>query len=103
MSAALDFGDLEHLDFGPVVLAPERRVGVALDKVVAARKRWQREQRRPPALTAREALAALQFEARFVWVAAGNVRQGVELTEEDFVRLTLAVRSIDLICDEVGI
>lgn len=79
----------------------ERRAAVALDAITSARQQWGRQQRRPPALSAREALAALQFEALLVWTAAANIRNGVELTDEDMARLTTACRWIDTICDEV--
>ena len=79
----------------------ERRAAVALDMITTASSRWQREHRRPGALTAREALAALQFEALFVWTAAANIRNGVELTEDDFDRLTIALRRLDAIGAEV--
>ena len=79
----------------------ERRAAVAMDAVVASRRQWQRDQRRPSALTPREALAALQFEALLVAVAAANVRGGGVLTDEDFERLALSIRWIDSICAEV--
>ena len=82
---------------------PERRSGIALDHIHAARVQHRREQRPPGALTAREALAAIAYEARFVWVCAGNLRNGIELAGEDFSRLTYAARSIDLVCAEVGV
>jgi len=78
-----------------------RRASIAIDKITTSRKRWTREHRRPKALTAREALGALQFEAMLVWVAASNLRNGVELTDDDYERLTLAARRIDAIADEV--
>jgi hypothetical protein len=99
----MDFGDLEQHDFGPVVIAPERRAGIALDVAHRRRQRWERENRRPAALTAREGLAAVAFEARFVWVCAANLRNGTLLANDDFDRLTIAVRSIDLICNEAGL
>lgn len=80
---------------------PERRAAIALDAITSARQRFGREHRRPSALTAREALAALQFEALLVWTTAANIRNGVELSDEDMARLTTAMRRIDLICDEV--
>ncbi len=78
-----------------------RRAPVALDAITSARQQWDRQQRRPAALTAREALAALQFEALLVWTAAANIRNGVELSDDDMARLTTACRWIDTICDEV--
>ena len=66
--------DLEDVD-------AERRAAVAIDLIVAAELAWQRprEHRRPAALSAREALAALQFEASFVAVAASNLASGTPL------------------------
>jgi hypothetical protein len=80
---------------------PERRAAVALDMVSTSRRQWQREHRRPSALTPREALAALQFEALLVWTAAANVRNNILLTDGDFDRLSLSCRWIDSICAEV--
>ncbi len=85
-----DFHDVE----------PERRAAVAGDVITASHRQWQRNNRRTPALTVREAMAALQFEALLVWTAAANVRSGVVLCDEDFQRLTLACRWIEDICAE---
>ena len=79
----------------------ERRATVALDVITTASSRWKRDHRRPGALTAREALAALQFEALLIWMAAANIRNGVELTDDDFDRLTIAIRRLDAIGAEV--
>lgn len=81
-------------------IEPHRLAGIALDQAVADRRRWERENRRPRALTAREALIALQFEASVVWTAGGNLRDGLELTEEDWDRVTLAMQRIDQIVEE---
>lgn len=82
-------------------VSPARRSGVALDIISTAKRQHQREHRRPAALTAREALSALGFEALLVYVAACNVRNGVVLTDEDIERLQIAVTRIDTITDEV--
>lgn len=79
-----------------------RRSGVALDAIVAARRQHERENRRPRALTAREALQALWFEAQLVLVAASNIRNGVELADEDFERLAIAYRRIDYLVEEAA-
>ncbi len=79
---------------------PGRRAAVAQDAIHAARQLWSREHRRPKALTAREALAALQFEALIVWTAAHNLAAGVDLSEDDLSRLTVAMRRIDAISEE---
>lgn len=81
---------------------PSRRAECALDDIGAARRRWTREHRRPSALTAREALMVLEFEAALVCVAAGNITQGVELTQADHDRLRLAAQRINTIVDEVN-
>ena len=81
-------------------VAPELRASVAADAVIAAHHRW-REHRRPAALTAREALAAVRFEVLLVWTCAANIRAGVELADEDFARLTLACSRIEALCEEV--
>lgn len=80
---------------------PARRSGVALDMVQTSRRQWASLERPLRALTAREALLALQFEALLVWVAAGNLAAGVELIEEDFERLTIACSRIEAIVEEV--
>ncbi len=81
---------------------PQRRSGVALDHIHRAKTEHQREHRRSRALTAREALLALQFEALLVYVSASNVRNGVVLTDGDMERLAVAVRRIDAITEEVA-
>lgn len=81
---------------------PARRAAVALDAVQVSRSEWHRQHRRPAALTAREALAALQFECLIVWTAAASLRAGTELQEDDFERLTLAQRRIDALAGEAG-
>lgn len=80
---------------------PGLRAGAAQDAVIAARQRWQRDHRRPAALSMREAVTAVRFEVLFVWTCAGNIRNGVELTDQDFDRLTLACTRIENILSEV--
>jgi hypothetical protein len=82
-------------------VGPERRAAVALDTITAARQQHDRDHRRPRALSAREALAALQFEALLVFTAAANIRAGIELSDEDFDRLAVAARWIETIVAEV--
>lgn len=79
---------------------PARRAEVAQDAITVAHRQWSRENRRPKALTAREALTVLRFEALLVGVAAANILSGEELTDGDFERLALAVRRIDTISSE---
>jgi hypothetical protein len=69
--------------------------------VARAKEAWHRDHRRPSALSAREALAALQFEMLFVWTCAANMRNGVELLDADFERLTTSCRWGDMLADEV--
>jgi hypothetical protein len=69
--------------------------------MTAAAGDWRRRHKRPAALSAREALAALSFEALLVWTAAANIRDGHTLSNEDFDRLTIACRWIDMISAEV--
>jgi hypothetical protein len=80
----------------------ERRAPVALDVIHSRNKAWSKEHRRPPALTPREALAAIKFEALLVWTACANVRNGVVLGDADFERLSTACRWIEVICSEAG-
>lgn len=79
-----------------------RRADVALDHITAARQQWQREHRRPRALSARDALLALQFEALLVLVAAENLAQGIALSDEDRERLALTVHRLNQIADEAA-
>ena len=81
---------------------PARRSGAALDHIHAARLQHQREHWAPRALTEREALVALQFEALLVYVAAASLRNGVPLSEGDMDRLAIAVHRIDIITDEAA-
>ena len=78
----------------------QRRAPEALDIINASRQQHRREHRRPKALSAREALAALQFEALLVATAAGNLRAGVALSNDDFDRLAVAARWIETIAQE---
>jgi hypothetical protein len=81
---------------------PERRADVAIDGITVAVSAWDRRNRRPRALSAREGLIALQFEALFVSVAACNLANGVELSDEDRARLLLAARRIAVIAEEAA-
>ena len=88
--SALDLAEVE----------PARRAAVAQDAIQASRQQWNREHRRPRALTARDALLALQFEAMFVWTAAHTLAAGNALSDDDRSRLTVACRRIDAISEE---
>ena len=79
----------------------ERRAECAQDVIRRAEREHAVAHRRPAALTAREALAALNFESLVVYMAATSVANGFELTDEDHERLTLAVKRIDTLTQEV--
>ena len=79
---------------------PARRAECAIDEIKAARADWERKHRRPRAYSAREALMVLEFESTLVAMAAGNVAQGVQLTDADLDRLSLAKHRITAIVDE---
>jgi hypothetical protein len=79
---------------------PERRSGVVLDEIHAHGQQWARQNRRPRSLSAREALAALQFEMTFVAVCAGNMAEGYVPTDEDRARLRLSVARVNAFADE---
>lgn len=79
---------------------PSRRADVARDAIVRSRAEHDREHRRPRALTAREALQALQFEALLVAVVAGNLRSGADLTDDDWRRFDIALQRIQTIAEE---
>ena len=76
---------------------PDRRALVALDAVTSRRRAWQRDNRRVPSLTAREALEAMQFEALLLWTAWANVLDGVELTDDDHERIAIAGQRIQAV------
>lgn len=79
----------------------ERRADVAIDEIRASAETWHRQHRRPRALTARDALVALEFEALLVCTAACNLANGDELSDVDRQRLLLAYNRIDTILGEV--
>ncbi len=81
---------------------PQRRAAVAIDRITSGKREWSRANRRPRALTAREALLALQFESLFVYTFACNLNGGVPMTVEDRERLALACRRIDTIANEAA-
>lgn len=80
---------------------PGRRAGVALDAITTARRLHQREQRRPRALSATEALLAVEFEALLVAVEAARLASGQEISEADRERLAIASERIHCIVGEV--
>lgn len=84
------------------LIEPGRWASSTIDGITRADIDWQRKNRRPPTLSAREALAAMQYECLLVAVAAGNLVHGVELTEQDYQRLLLAASRIERIAGEVN-
>jgi hypothetical protein len=85
--------DLQDVDL-------ERRASCALDEVHGARQQWSRENRRPRALSAREALAALQFECTLVWAYGKTLLIGQAVSPDDELRVTIAMARINELCDE---
>lgn len=79
---------------------PDRRAAATLDDIHTASREWRRQNRRPRALSARDALLVLRHETLLVGVAAANVACGVELSDVDRERLLLAVARIGIITDE---
>ena len=79
-------------------LDDDRKAGALLDHVAAGSRSYS--QQRARAFTAREGLIALEFEALLVTVAAGNLANGVTLSDEDRARLRLASARITAIMDE---
>lgn len=78
----------------------QRRADVALDHINASRQQHHREHRRPRALSAREALAALQAEAGIVWIVGMDVCGGVEVSDDDWQRFNIALQRIDTLVQE---
>jgi hypothetical protein len=56
-------------------------------------------QQKPSPLTPRQALSVLAFESTLTAVAAGNISNGVHLSEVDLTRLLTAARRINLIAE----
>lgn len=82
-------------------IEPQRRALVAEDAIARSRREWQREHRRPAALTPREALAALRFEAVVLLLVASDLRNGKQPSEDDWSRFMLAISRISVIAEEV--
>lgn len=55
---------------------------------------------KPRALSARQALQVLLFEATLVAVAAGNIAHGKKLSDVDHIRLMIAVERINRLVDD---
>ena len=88
---------LERIDAG--LIEPQRLAGSVIDEVVIQRRRRDCNGR---ALTAREALQALAFEAMLVSVAAQNLALGMALEDADLTRLLLAWSRIETLAAEAG-
>jgi len=78
---------------------PPMRAEGAIDRIVARRRAWHRKRERT--FTARDALAALQFEVTFLHVASVAMRDSGPLSDADHARLVVACGRINVICDEV--
>lgn len=78
-----------------------RALGAWQDDQASAHQAAQR--RRPCGLPARVALALLRDDALVVAVAAGNLAQGLVLTEADRQRLLEVAARIQRIADQVGL
>jgi hypothetical protein len=79
---------------------PVRRADVALDEVHAQQRQWHRQNRRPRAISAREALAAVEFEALVIATAAMNIANGMALSDDDRHRLIVAHARIHELTEE---
>ena len=88
---------LERIDAG--LIEPQRLAGSVIDEVVIQRRRRDCNGR---ALTAREALQALAFEALVVSLSAQNLAQGIALEAGDQARLMVAWARIETIAAEAG-
>lgn len=71
-----------------------------VDEIEGYKRRWQRENRRPRALTAREALAAMQFEATVIWCYGKSLVAGATPSAVDEERVTLAMRRVNELAGE---
>jgi len=77
---------------------PRHRAEAAIDRITAAARDTARS--RPKALTAREALTALQFEIVFVHVYASMILNGQVPSDRDRARFLDAAGRINVIADE---
>ena len=90
-------------DIHPHLIEPQRLAGSVMDAIIIERSQHGHTGR---AITAREALQALTYEANFVAVCALNIRKCLEqcpcpaLAESDVHRLLIAKNAIDAITAE---
>jgi hypothetical protein len=81
---------------------PQRFADVAVDAIVRSQSDWARKNRRPRALSAREALLALAFETHIVWIVGCDLQSGKDVSEGDWDRFIAALRRIDAIAQEAA-
>lgn len=86
-------------EIDPDLIEPQRLAECVIDQIKIERRR--RAAGNDRALSAREALLALQFEAHFVAVAAQNQAQGIALEADDLTRLMVAWGRIAFITNAV--
>ena len=91
----MNLSDIDH-----DLIEPQRLAGSVIDHIKIERRRPGYTGR---ALTARDALTALKFEAQLVAVAAQNVAHGLTLQSSDLTRLMLAWSRITAITEEAGV
>jgi hypothetical protein len=87
MSSLLEAIDADLID--------NNRLAECVIDQLRVERRKPTEQRR--GITTREALVALEFEALYVLTCAENLRLGMTLGGEDYVRLRVACRRITTI------
>ena len=88
---------LERIDGD--LIEPQRLAGAVVDRVLIDRRKRDYAGR---ALTAREALQALAFEALVVSLSAQNLAHGIALEAGDLNRLMVAWARIETIAAEAG-
>lgn len=82
----------------PTDCDPAMRAEAAIDQIVTGQRDWH--QKRPRALSARDALQALAFEATFLHVVSATMRDQGPLSDDDHARLVVACGRIGVIVDE---
>lgn len=84
----------------PELIEPQRLAECVIDALKVEHRRPVHLQQGRRGITARDALRALHFEAFLVCIAAANLANGIELSEEDRQRLMQAFGRIDQIVEE---
>ena len=82
------------------LIEPQRLASSVIDEVMIQRRKRDYSGR---ALTAREALQALKFEALVVSLSAQNLAHGISLEPDDLIRLMVAWARIDTSAAEAGV